>query len=297
VDVTRIFYTMLVLAAVVYGCSALEITTGSALAQTSILAVHTDKTDYTQGDFVVIYGNVTSRIVDTPIIMQIFKGGNPVYINQIIPAEDKTYWDIIKADGSRWSTEGEYLVKMRYGENYEASTKFNFTLKDNSDTGDTSSMSGNAEVDAGSETFDVPYVITGGTVTGMTLDWQDLALLVDINTTAAYGSITLELPERYIGAEKPDMTDEMFIVLIDDVETTYMEPPTPAQSLSRTIVVEFLEGDSQIEIIGTYAVPEFSHVAVVVLAVGILAMVVLYRIRAGSRGSDNRTGLLLVPSN
>ena len=276
------FCTLLALSVCVGTLAGAGQVTEYASAQLPLISVTTDKTDYVGGDTVIIYGNLSASILDTPVILQIFKGQNPVYINQITPAEDMTYWDIVRADGDKWKNSGEYEVKVRYGKDGKATTIFNFTSRAESevpgldDPAEPDIFTGSFEVDAGSETFDVSYIITGGTVENMELDWQDFTLIIDINATALEGSITMDLPRKYIGAESSDgtfATDEVFIVLAGDTEIAYDEPV--ALQASRQITVDFLEGDSQIRVIGTYAVPEFSHVAIIVMLGGVLAVVVL----------------------
>ena len=89
--------------------------------------------------------------------------------------------------------------------------------------------------------------------------------------------IDLDLPREFIGAEKQDGKDDTFIVLIDGVEVPYQE--SVVHSDSRVITINFEQGDSDIEIIGTYIVPEFGTIAMMILLVGIMATVVLTRNR------------------
>ena len=249
--------------------------------QNQIVTVTTDRAEYRNGDAIIISGKIAINVIDTPIILQVFTDVNPVYINQIMPAGDNSYWDIVKTEGAKWAKPGEYEVSVRYGPDGKATTEFTIVPGTGVPGGSSEVITGNTEVDAGSETFDVKYVITGGTVEDMTLDWRDFTLLVDISVTSSSGgSITMELPRKYIGAERTDgssTTDEIFIVLIDDVETAYDESP-PRQT-AREITIDFLEGDSEIAIIGTYAVPEFEHMIAVMAAVAgvMLASVMLLR--------------------
>jgi predicted secreted protein with PEFG-CTERM motif len=65
----------------------------------------------------------------------------------------------------------------------------------------------------------------------------------------------------------------VFIILIDGVEVPYKEIATDVDS--RTITIEFEEGDSDIEIIGTFVVPEFGAISILILIVGIISMIFL----------------------
>ena len=294
-DARRFFMVALVAAATIGAAAPAVWTVSDAAAQeegdesgarqiapqNQIVTVTTDRAEYRNGDAIIISGKIATNVIDTPIILQVFTDVNPVYINQITPAGDNSYWDIVKTEGAKWAKPGEYEVSVRYGPDGKATTEFTIVPGIGAPGGSSEVITGSTEVDAGSETFDVKYVITGGTVEDMTLDWRDFTLLVDISVTSSSGgSITMELPRKYIGAERTDgssTTDEIFIVLIDDVETAYDE--SPSGQTAREITIDFLEGDSEIAIIGTYAVPEFEHMIAVMAAVAgvMLASVMLLR--------------------
>ena len=57
------------------------------------------------------------------------------------------------------------------------------------------------------------------------------------------------------------------------IETTYQE--SISNSDLRTITINFEEGDSQIQIIGTYVVPEFGAIVMIILTIGIMASILL----------------------
>lgn len=264
-----------------------ESRTRQIATQNQIVTVATDRTEYRNGDAIIISGKITTNVIDTPIILQVFTDVNPVYINQITPAGDNSYWDIVKTEGAKWAKPGEYEVSVRYGQDGKATTEFTIVPGTGAPGGSSKEITGSSEVDAGSETFDVKYVITGGMVEDMTLDWRDFTLLVDINVTSSSGgSITMELPRKYIGAERTDesnhVADEVFIVLIDDVETAYDE--SSREQAARKITIDFLEGDSEIAIIGTYAVPEFGHMMVVMAAIAGVMLVSVMLHRSGRYG-------------
>lgn len=256
---------------------------GVVIDQKSNISVTTDKTEYVSGDVIIISGNITTRLSDTPVILQIFMDGNPAYINQITPALDNTYWDIVKAEGTKWTHEGEYEVNIRYGKDGKATARFNFTPEDDTEKpGFTPPppegvQEGIMEVESGNETFDVQYSIIGGNLVDVTFDWRDFTLIVDIETTSSVGSVTLDIPREYIGAEKSigsAVADDIFIIQIDGVQANYAEDSSG--SATRKITIDFVEGDAEIRIIGTYAVPEFSHYVIIMMAIaGIMTTVII----------------------
>ena len=97
---------------------------------------------------------------------------------------------------------------------------------------------------------------------------------MEIETTDD-GSITLDLPREFIGAEKQDGKDDVFIILIDGIDVAYEE--SVVLSESRKITITFKEDDSKIEIIGTYVVPEFGTMIMMILVIGIIVIIISTR--------------------
>ena len=256
---------------IIYGImSFLIISTGTVYAQESspIISVQTDDDTYYEGDSIVISGKVNAVIGSTPVTLQTFTGnGDLVNIAQIDIAQDATFSHSILAKGPLWQKQGEYSVKASYGQNGISESKFNYIP--NSELNPT-----NFKVDTGNETFDVRYIIKGGTVKNITTDSDNLTLKVQINSTNN-GEILLELPREFIGAERQDGNDEIFIILIDEIQVPYMEVLTNSES--RTIEIEFNQNDSNIEIIGTYIIPEFGNIVMMILMVGILSTILVAR--------------------
>ncbi|MBT5201073.1 MAG: PEFG-CTERM sorting domain-containing protein [Thaumarchaeota archaeon] len=252
----------------------LIISTGVVFAQESIslVSVQTDDNHYDEGDTIVISGNISTVVGKTPVTLQLFTEGNLVDIAQIIVAQDGTYSHTVLAEGPLWNKQGEYIVRVSYGEGNIAESEFTYTPK--SDKIETTT---NFEVDAGSHgTFDVEYTIIGGTIKDMIVDSEIFALIVQIDATDE-GTISLDLPREFIGAEKQNGKDDTFIILIDGVEVAYQE--SVVFSESRVITINFEQNDSDIEIIGTYVIPEFGSIVMIILMVGIMMTVIVTRNR------------------
>ena len=83
------------------------------------------------------------------------------------------------------------------------------------------------------------------------------------------------MPREFIGAEKQDGKDEIFIVLIDGIGTAYEESIVLTDS--RIITIDFEAGDSDIAIIGTYVVPEFGTIVMAIMIVGITTVILASR--------------------
>ena len=264
----RIFTTLMIL---------IFVSTGTAFALTPLISVQTDDDNYDEGDTIVISGKITTIIGDTQVTLQLFRDGSMVEIAQIKVSEDGNYSHTIIAEGAMWKNQGEYVVKVTYGEANTAETTFLFTPQSAIlETTD------NFEVDAGnSGTFDIQYTIRGGTLLDISIDKDIFGLVIKIDAPDE-GKLVLDLPRKYIDAEKQNGKDEVFIILIEKknteiVETQYDEETSHSEI--RTLGINFEEGDSSIQIIGTYVIPEFGTIVMIVLTVGIMASILITRNR------------------
>jgi len=232
------------------------------------VSVNTDKLSYIDGDTIVISGNVKAILSGTPILIQIFDPlSNRIEIAQKDVAQDGTYIHIIIATGPLWDKFGEYTVRVSFGPIDTVEAIFSF--------GPEEVMSETKkifEVDAGSYgTFDVPYIIREGSIEDMTIDKESLALIVSLDSPSD-GTLSMDIPRKLTDAKDSNGNDISFIILIDGVEVSYQETTI---STSRTLTIQFAEGDSEIEIIGTYIIPEFGSIAAMILSMGILFVVVV----------------------
>jgi len=258
---TRIFYGVIIL---------FFISTTTVFAQESLISeFKTDDNRYDEGDTVVISGIVNTIIGKTPIIIQIIHEATYVHLAQIEVAQDGTFSETVIAEGPLWKNAGKYIVRASYQDQI-VETEFDYTPK--SDSIETTT---NFEVDAGRYgTFDVKYTIKGGTIENMVVDSDIFAIIVQIDSTDE-GTITLDLPREFIGAEKQNGKDDTFIILIDGIEVSYQE--SLVHPNSRIITINFEEGDSDIEIIGTYVVPEFGTIVMMILIIGIMTVILASR--------------------
>ena len=255
----KIFSTLIFLTVVIGGV---------AFAETSLISVQTDDENYDEGDTILISGTVTTIIGDTPVTLQLFKDGNMVQVAQFAVAQDGNYSHTIIAEGPQWKNSGEYIVKVVYGEANISETSFNFVTANK-----IIQTSDNYEVDAGdSGTFDIRYSIRGATLDSITINPEILGLDVAI-TAMDEGTLVLDLPRKFIDAERQNGKDEEFIIIIDDVEVKHNE--SSSFSEIRTVSIDFEKNDSTIQIIGTHVIPEFGTIVMIVLTMGILATILL----------------------
>jgi len=238
----------------------------SAFAQTEeLISIKTSEKSYEDGDTIVISGNVTAIILNEPVTIRILYETSIIEIAQLEISQDGTFTHTIKAEGKSWKRDGLYRISAFYGGTAIETTIEFFSKQSVIETTNI------FEVDAGAYgTFDVDYSIRGGTVKNMLIDSEIFALIVIIDSESD-GSITLDLARISIDAKKSDNTDDTFLIFIDGAEVRPEE--TSTTQTSRTLKIEFEEGDSDIEIIGTFVVPEFGSIAILILFLAIISAI------------------------
>ena len=97
------------------------------------------------------------------------------------------------------------------------------------------------------ENQSVDYEIEGGTVSDMVIDPDFIELIVEIDSTED-GILQITIPRDLLDA-KFNESDDIFFVIVDGFDTEYIEITNGADS--RTLIIPFFQGDTQIEIIGT----------------------------------------------
>lgn len=120
------------------------------------------------------------------------------------------------------------------------------------------------------QSFQVPYVVTGATVSEMSISSHDTSLVVFLQSSGD-GNLTLTLPRTLIDA-KNGVNDDQFFVLVDGADTEFTEHKT---STDRTITVFIPKNTGQVEVIGTQVVPEFGTLSSLVLVMAIISIVIV----------------------
>ena len=234
----------------------------------SAITVTTDKISYGDGDKIVISGSTRDYVVGTPITVKIISPiGNIVKIDQVDLGSDSTYSTTITAAGGLWQAAGTYQVIVQYGtKDRTAETTFQFSG---------SSGAGPVEntIAVDGTNFAVKYGITNGKVTGMKVDLQAKSLLVSLQTTGD-GVLTVTLPRGLIDATM-NGTDAQFVVMAGGQEIKFQDVNTTPTE--RTLSIPFTKGTTQIEIVGTFVIPEFGPIAGMIIALSVIGVIVISR--------------------
>ena len=231
---------------------------------------------YYNGDHVVVFGNVNTFFENLPITIQIYHETNLVSVAQVPVAKDGTFVSSFYATGNKWKDEGSYTIRAQYTPTQIAETTFEFF----SQAIDKSSAEYPIDI-PNSGTFNVGYTIRGGEVKGITMNQERYSLLIETNVNSN-GNLILKLPRESFDA-KSDGTDETFIILISKrafVSETehFMQVEYEEIAVSpdyRTIRIPLEEGDNWIEVVGTYVIPEFGSIAIIILVVAVSTAIIM----------------------
>jgi predicted secreted protein with PEFG-CTERM motif len=87
------------------------------------------------------------------------------------------------------------------------------------------------------------------------------------------GTLALRLPREVIDSKTVEGSDADFAAFIDDAEYEQPGEIEPAQD-TRTLLIGFPAGAGSIDVIGTSVIPEFSTIAIIVLAAAIVGIII-----------------------
>ena len=229
---------------------------------------------YYNGDHVVVFGNVGTFFENLPITIQIYHETNLISVAQVPVAKDGTFVSSFYATGSKWKDEGSYTIRAQYTSTQIAETTFEFFTQ----AIDKSSAVFPVDI-PNSGTFDVGYTVRGGEVKDMVMNLERYSLLVE-TTMDTNGNIILKLPRDSFDAQN-DGTDTTFIILIskqNNVAEDFMQVEYEEIAVSpdyRTIRIPLEEGDKWVEVIGTYVIPEFGSIVLIILVVAISSAIII----------------------
>ena len=260
----------------IFGILVTSIGTTTVFGENESIILNTDKSSYVDGEIISISGEIKNMTIGTQLSLIIQSpNGNLVALDQITVGADKQFSTEIKLGGKLMKPEGVYTIKVQYGEE-SATTSFEFggvvSILSNEvdDPVIVDSIVTATTITVQKSTDLVGYEITNGKLINVIQDIDAKSLLIDIEALDD-GSITLTIPRSVLDATINDEDDEFF-VLVDGEEVDFEEITT---STDRTLTIEFLAGSEQIEIIGTFVIPEFGTIAAMILAVAIISIIAI----------------------
>jgi predicted secreted protein with PEFG-CTERM motif len=254
------------------GCGSNDLYEKANMAQQNDVpvSVWTDQDTYDHESEIVVSGTVANLRGDAPVTVTVYgPQNNLVTVRQVEVSEDNTYETTFSTSGALFNQNGVYTIRVQYGPQ-EINNRATVEL-----VGETMGEEGvscsddELAVKGGSQVFCVPYEASGAVVTRATVSSATTSMVLMIDADSD-GSISLMIPRDVLDAAS-DGDDTDFIVLVDGEEADFEE--IDSDDATRTLDITFSEGSTEIEIIGTYAVPEFGTMAAIILAVAIVSII------------------------
>ena len=239
------------------------------------LKVTLSKDVYNKGDILVVYGNLPIVFEEVPdITIQILFNEQVIDIAQVKVAKDGTYAEDFNTNSEKWSHDGQYAAKVYYTDEMFNVSYFQFFQNEVTET---SSVFPIDIPNAG--TFDLQYTASGFDIKDAELNQDRYSILIELTENSG-GNLILKLPRESFDSKTGEGKDEIFIVLVSqdnesdsfiEVQITEIETTTDF----RTINLQIEEGEKFIEIIGTYVIPEFGSIVIMILLVAITSAIII----------------------
>jgi predicted secreted protein with PEFG-CTERM motif len=212
---------------------------------------------YDHNSIITINGHAKLNNPDFPITITVSDPiGNIITVDQIMPKPDSEFQLTFNTSGPLWKKDGFYVIKAQGG---PASTIFKTSVELSGAAPRGIECSAN-ELDA--DGYCIPYEITGATVSSVSLDQQSKSIVIMLSYSDA-GTLTIKPSTNIIQG--------IFMVLVDGEESNDVTID------GNEVTIMFPEGSEQIEVIGTFVIPEFGSVTVLILIIAIISGVVISR--------------------
>jgi len=241
-----------------------RITANEELLKDMPISVWTDKADYEHNDTIMVTGQVANVASGFPVTVTVVSPLNSIVtIDQLTVADDGSFETTLNTAGAMWKYDGTYTIKVNYG-SAEKSNSAKVELTGGiAYTPTYSTPTANKQCSANEITASgqcIPFSISGGMVTSATLNTNDNSIIININANDD-GTLTIT-PSKTV-------QDGIFMVLVDGEEWDDVE------IVANKVTIMFPAGAEQIEVIGTFVVPEFGTIAAMILAVAIVSIIAI----------------------
>ena len=235
--------------------------------------IATEKEAYAAGETITIIGHLA---VDdpSPVILQIVSpNGNFIRAEQLSPDSENNFtMDIATSIGGLWKESGTYMIKAtHYYDSFETQFDYGGMMSAAVKSSETLSGSEIGQTAGGTnvitiEDYDILYQITGAKIIKIIPDVENKSLIIEIETFSD-GELILTIPKQILDTNEGD-----FFVLVDGEETNHDSSSTDD---AWTLIIPFYNGSEEIEIIGTFVIPEFGTIAAIILAVAITSIIAI----------------------
>ena len=227
------------------------------------ISVWTDKTDYGHNDMITVKGKVANVVSGFPVTVTVVSPLNSIVtVDQIPVTSNGDFETTLNTTGDLWKYDGTYTIKVNYGsaaKNNSAKVELAGGIVSTPDR-PTSNLCGANEISADGQC--IPFSISGGTVTSATINTNDNSIIININAEDD-GTLTITPSKEIING--------IFMILVDGQEWNDAEIVTSTNK----VTVMFPAGAEQVEVIGTFVIPEFGAIAAMILAVAIISIIAI----------------------
>ena len=247
---------------------------GEAFAQENqSLTITTEKESYSAGEPIQIAGLVESKVTDFKVTLRVFNPmNNLITIDELDVNNDGTFHgEIPTSIGGLWEKDGTYTIIANYYASEVSTIQFEYGVMISAGVQDVvPEFSVTEDEDYLQSTmledYELGYELTGAKIIRITPDTEMKSLIFEIETYSD-GELRITLPKDVI-----DTDEEGFFILVDGIETNH-EAVSNLENWS--FVIPFSYGSEEIEIIGTFVIPEFGTIAVLVLVTSIAVIVMI----------------------
>jgi len=224
------------------------------------VSVWTDSSIYDHESMIMVSGHVANVKSGIPVTLVVTNPtNNIVTIQQLEVNSDGSFASSLNTAGNLWKYDGTYVIKVQYGSQETNNRAFVELTGGIITTPSTPPVTcSSSELAVGGQC--VPYTITGGTVTGADVNTGDNSMMIKINSMED-GSLILNPSTQVISG--------IFMILVDGQEWDDVSID------GQEVIVMFPAGTEEIEVIGTFVIPEFGTIAALILAVAIISIVVV----------------------
>jgi len=214
---------------------------------------------YDHNSIITINGHSKLNNAKTPILITVTDPiGNLVTVQQIMVGPNSDFNVKLNTGSPLWTKDGMYIIKAQGG---ATSTIFKTKVEL---TGGVPTGVECAENELNANNYCIPYSITGATVSSSSLNTKNKSIVIMLSDSDE-GTLTIK--------PSTDIIKGISLVLVDGQEWD------DVTTSGNDVTIMFPAGTEEIEVIGTFVIPEFGSFAVLILFVAIITGVVFSRKR------------------
>ncbi|HEX7033253.1 MAG TPA: PQQ-binding-like beta-propeller repeat protein [Nitrososphaera sp.] len=211
-------------------------------------------------DRITVVGSLTPALRGEVVELRYVDPTGKVTTVPLVVARDGSFSHVLEPQiAGTWKVTAQFDGEGHYLDSKSSTISFTVTEQE---PGSSIYM---LEVEGSEVSYPISYRIEGGHITGMSVDRESKSLNIAISATQD-GTLTIKLPRNVV-----DAFDSSYLVHVDGDPADFEE--TEAETGFRTLVIPFSARAEEVQVSGTYVVPEFP-VATVMMAIAIAGSIV-----------------------